>query len=165
MTHLVTIVFETSAGVHFDLVPYRGVPPALSDIIAGHVDAVWLPPEVAVEQIRSGNAKGLAVTSTERLAIIPSVPSVVEMGYDDLVVRLWQGLFAPSHTPNAIIRRLSEALQIALADPKVQKQYEEVGSSVYPKEDQTPEAAMALFYREVKRWGEVIRANKIELSP
>jgi tripartite-type tricarboxylate transporter receptor subunit TctC len=164
MTHLHTIVFETSVGVHFDLVPYRGVPPALSDILAGHVDVIWLPPEVVVEQIRAGTIKGLAVTSHDRLAVIPSVPSVGEMGYDNLEVRLWQGLFAPADTPMVIIRRLSEALQIALSDPQVQKQYANVGSTVYPKVDQTPEAATALFRNEIKHWGGIIRANKIELS-
>ena len=87
------------------------------------------------------------------------------MGYDNLEVRFWQGLFAPADTPKAIIDRLSGALQIALSDPQVHKQYETVGSSVYSKEEQTPEAATTLFHSEIKHWGEIIRANKIELSP
>jgi tripartite-type tricarboxylate transporter receptor subunit TctC len=165
LTHLMTIVFETSVDVRVDIIPYRGAPPALTDILAGHVDVTWAPPELAVEQIRSGAAKGPAITSSERLATIPFVPSVVEMGYDNLAIQFWQGLFCPSRTPDAIIGRLNEALQIALADPKVHRQIEDIGTTIYPEEEQTPEAATALLNSEIKRWGDIIRVNKIELSP
>jgi tripartite-type tricarboxylate transporter receptor subunit TctC len=165
MTHLVTAVLAASAGVQIDMIPYRGVQAALSDVIAEHVDVIWTPPEIVVEQLKAGTVKGLAVSSADRMSTLPAVPGVVEMGYSNLEFRFWQGLFAPAHTPEPIIRRLNEAFRLALSDPKVHQLYEAVGSHVYPMEEQTPEAATALLHSEIKRWGDIIRAQKIELSP
>jgi tripartite-type tricarboxylate transporter receptor subunit TctC len=163
IAHLVLTDFARSAGVKIEFIPYRGGAPALTDLIAGHVDISLLTPDAAAQQISSGTVKGLAVASSARLPSIPDVANAVESGHPNLSARFWQGLFAPSGTPATIIHRLNAALQLALADPNVRKRFEEAGSYVFPKEEQTPEAANTMLSSEIKRWGEVIRANKIEL--
>jgi tripartite-type tricarboxylate transporter receptor subunit TctC len=84
-----------------------------------------------------------------------------ELGYKKLDVDFWHMLLAPSGTPRPIIDKLNSALRAALADPKVQQTYAEGGMDEYPSDLQTPEAAGALLTREIKLWGEVIRANHI----
>jgi tripartite-type tricarboxylate transporter receptor subunit TctC len=162
--HLTALMLASAAGVQFDYVPYRGASPSITDIVAGHVDMTFVPPEVALGQIRGGNAKGLVVTSSMRLLSAPEIPTVGESGYGGLVALNWQGLFVPAATPKPVVRRLGNALQFALADQAVRKRFEDAGSIVVPTEQQTPEGATAFFLKEISRWGEVIRANKIETA-
>jgi tripartite-type tricarboxylate transporter receptor subunit TctC len=162
--HLTAMMLASAAAVQFDYVPYRGASPSITDIVAGHVDMTFVPPEVALAQIRGGNAKGLVVTSSTRLPSAPDIPTAVESGYESLIAQNWQGLFAPAATPKPVVRRLSNALQIALADVGVRKRFEDAGSIIVPREQQTPEGATEFFTNEISRWGEVIRANKIETA-
>jgi tripartite-type tricarboxylate transporter receptor subunit TctC len=93
------------------------------------------------------------------------VPSAVQVGYKELDILYWQAMYAPAATPKPVIDRLAQALRLALADAKVRKSFEDSGSTLFSQDRQTPDAATAMLRNEIKRWGHVIRANNVEMSP
>jgi tripartite-type tricarboxylate transporter receptor subunit TctC len=165
LAHLCAALLAQSLGVKVTMIPYRGGTPAITDILAGHSDIYCSSPSTAMEQIKGKLIKAFAVTSPERMATLPEVPSVVALGYKDLDIQFWQGLFVAAGTPKPVIDRLNEALQLALADPKVRKSFAESGMSTFPTDERSPEAATAKLRSEIKRWGDVIRANNIAAAP
>ena len=164
MAHLCAAVFAQTVGAPVDMIPYRGGGPAIADVIAGHVDLFCSGLSTAVEQVRSGTMKGYAVSAREPVPEIPNVPSFVQLGYDKLEIQHWHAVFAPGGTPQPVIEKLNAALRAALADPKVAKAFAETATRVFPPEQQTPEALAAFLGKEIQRWGEVIRAGKIEVA-
>jgi tripartite-type tricarboxylate transporter receptor subunit TctC len=162
--HLCAVLFAQSVGADVDYVPYRGGGPALADTVAGHVDLNCGSLIIAAELIKTGQIKGLGVTSREPADALPGVPSLVKLGFKDLDIPFWHGIFAPAGTPRPVVDRLNAALRQAIADPKVIKTFADYGVYAYPPEEQTPEAANALLRGEIKRWADVIRTNKIEAT-
>jgi tripartite-type tricarboxylate transporter receptor subunit TctC len=92
---------------------------------------------------------------------LPDLPTLGELGYKKLNIDFWHMLLAPAGTPRPIVDKLNAALRTALADPKVQKSFADGGMDEFGSAELTPEAATVLLKREIKLWGEVIRANKI----
>jgi tripartite-type tricarboxylate transporter receptor subunit TctC len=162
LAHLCAAIFAQSQGFQVNMIPYRGGAPALTDVIAGHSDVYCSSPATAMEQIKGGLVRAYGVTSPERMAALPDVPSAVAAGFKELDIQFWQGLFAPTATPSATIQKLNSALQLALTDAKVLKSFADTGMSAFPKTEQTAEFATLKLRNEIKRWGEVIRSNKIE---
>jgi tripartite-type tricarboxylate transporter receptor subunit TctC len=161
--HLCAALFANSIGAQIELIPYRGAPQALSDIVAGHVDLYCTPPSGPAEYVKTGTAKGYAIVSRHNLPSLPGVPSLTQVGLqDDLEIRFWQGMYAPSGTPKPIIEKLNAALRMALADEKVVKRFDQIDFTVFSADQQTPAAADSLLRSEITRWGNVIRANHIE---
>jgi tripartite-type tricarboxylate transporter receptor subunit TctC len=165
LAHLCAALLAQSLGVKVTMIPYRGGTPAITDILAGHSDIYCSSPSTAMEQIKGKLIKAFAVTSPERMATLPEVPSVVVLGYKDLDIQFWQGLYVAAGTPKPVVDRLNGALQLALADPKVLKSFADSGMSTFPNDERAPEAATAKLRSEIKRWGEVIRANNIAAAP
>ena len=142
-------------------VPYRGAGPALNDLLAAVADLSSISAVVAGPLVKAGKIKGYAIIGRTRFAGLPDLPTMGEVGYKKLDLDFWHMLLAPAGTPGPIVERLNAALRHALADAKVRKTFEEGGMDVFPPEEQTPQAARALLKREVKLWGDVIRANNI----
>jgi tripartite-type tricarboxylate transporter receptor subunit TctC len=165
LAHLCAALLAQSLGVKVTMIPYRGGTPAITDIMAGHSDIYCSSPLTAMEQIRGKLIKAFAVTSPRRMVTLPEVPSAVAMGYKDLDIQFWQGLYVAAGTPKPVVERLNNALQLALADPKVLQGFADTGMSAFPGDERTPEAATAKLRDEIKRWGEVIRANNIVAAP
>jgi putative tricarboxylic transport membrane protein len=159
--HVCGVMFVQEVGAKADQIPYRGGGPALNDVIAGHADLSCLSAAVAVELVKAGKLKGYAVFGSKRFAGLPEVPHFVETGYRALDLPFWQTLFVPAGTPRPVIDRLNVALREALINPKVRDAFEKNGMEAYPTAEQTPEAAMALLKSEIKRWGDVVRANNM----
>ena len=164
MAHLCAAVFAQAMGASVDMIPYRGGGPAVADVIAGHVDLFCSGLATAAGHVRAGTMKGFGVSTREPLAAVPEVPSLVQLGYSDLEIQHWHGLFAPAGTPRSVVEKLNGALRAALADPKVVKAFADSGTAVFPEPERTPEAAHAFLRTEIQRWGEVIRRGKIEVS-
>jgi len=148
-------------GVKVTQVPYRGAGPALVDLLAGQVDLGPISAVVAGPLVKSGKLKACAIISRKRFGGLPDLPTMVELGYKKLAIDFWHMLLVPAGTPRPIVDKLNSALRLALADPKVDKTFADGGMDLYPKEEETPEAASALLKREIKLWGDVIRANHI----
>jgi tripartite-type tricarboxylate transporter receptor subunit TctC len=164
LAHLCAALFAQAIGVEVDMIPYRGGTPAVADFLAGHADLYCASPTSAQEQIVAGIIKGYGVTARQRLASVPDVATLPEQGYETIDLQLWHALFVPSGTPEPIIERLNRALRLALADPKVIKSFAVNEAAVFPPVQQTPEAATRMVHAEIVRWGDIIRANRIEAT-
>jgi putative tricarboxylic transport membrane protein len=159
--HVCGVMFVQEVGAKADQIPYRGGAPALNDVVAGHADLSCPSAAIAAELVKSGKLRGYGIFGSKRFGELPEVPSFVEAGYKNLDLPFWQTLFAPAGTPAPVIERLNSALRQALANPQVRAVFEKNGMDVYPAAQQTPEAATAMLKNEIKRWGEVVRANNI----
>jgi tripartite-type tricarboxylate transporter receptor subunit TctC len=163
-SHLCAALFAQSMGAQVEMIPYRGAAPAISDIIAGHVDLYCTPPGNVAEYVKFGTVKAYGITSRDTVDRFLDVPSLVQLGFADLELRFWQGMFAPAGTPKPILETLNAALRLALADPNVRKSFEQADYSVFPKEEQTTAAADLLLRTEIAHWGGIIRTNNIEAA-
>jgi tripartite-type tricarboxylate transporter receptor subunit TctC len=159
--HLGEVLVFQQLGVKVTQVPYRGAGPALVDLLAGQVDLGPISAVVAQPLVKSGKLKAYAVVGTKQFAGLPQLKTMAQLGYKNLDIDFWHMLLAPKGTPRPIIDKLNKALRTALADPKLKQLYADGGMEEYPPEQETPEAAAALLKREIKRWGDVVRTNKI----
>ncbi len=164
MGHLATVAFAKAIGAEIDPVPYRGIGPAMNDLMGEHVDLVWAGPATALPQIKSGNVKVYAYNGDKRSTVLPDVPSAGELGYKDVDVPFWQALFVPAATPKPIVDQLNAALRTALADPKVVKAFQDTGAEAFPADKLSPEAANAFIHNELVRWRKVVTENNIKLD-
>jgi putative tricarboxylic transport membrane protein len=160
-SHLAGVLVANELGATVTHVPYRGAGPALNDLLGGQVDLASLSAVQTAPLIKAGKLKAYAIIGRSRFAGLPDLPTMGEVGYKKLDLDFWHMLFAPAGAPRPIVDRLNGALRRAFADAKVRKTFEEGGMDLFPPEEQTPEAASALLKRELKLWGEVIRANNI----
>jgi len=140
------------------LVAYRGAGPAMQDVVAGQIDAMFSNTATALPQVLSGNVKAFAVTAKHRVAAAPDIPSVDEAGLSGLYFSLWAGLFAPKGTPKNIIDKLNSAAVDTLSDPNMRHKLTAQGFEIPPREQQTPEALGA--YGHVRRRADCVRQGK-----
>jgi tripartite-type tricarboxylate transporter receptor subunit TctC len=159
--HLCGVLFVNEVGAAGDQIPYRGGGPALNDLVAGHADLSCLSAAVVAPQVQGGNLKVYGIVDKKRYAGLPDTPTMGEAGYKNLDLVFWHIVFAPTGTPQPIVDRLNLALRHALADPKVKEAFDKNAMDLYPADQETPEIATAMLKSEIKRWGDVIRANKI----
>jgi tripartite-type tricarboxylate transporter receptor subunit TctC len=159
--HLAEVLAFQEMGVKVTQVPYRGAGPALVDLLGGQVDLGPISAVVAQPLVKSGKLKAYAMFGRKRFAGLPELPTFVELGYKKLDIDFWHMLLAPAGTPRPIVDKLNAALRVALADAKVKKLFADGGMDEYPADEATPEAAGALLDREIKLWGDVVRANHI----
>ncbi len=155
-SHLCGMIFMSAIDTPLTTVPYKGTGPAMTDLLAGQVDIMCDQTTNTAEQIRGGTIKAYAVTTPERLKILPDVPTAMESGLSDFNVSVWHGIYTPKGTPAAINERLSAALQKALADPDVAARFAELGTSPSSASDATPAALKAKLESEIPRWKAVI---------
>jgi tripartite-type tricarboxylate transporter receptor subunit TctC len=145
---LVALTFVTMADVKINLVPYRGTAPAVTDAIAGHVQLAVTDPPPSMGAISEGRLKAIAVTSKQRFAMFPDVPTLHELGLKDFEVTGWFGIAAPSGTPRDIVTKLNAAMVTALKDPEVGRRIRTVGMEPMPT---TPEAFSTYLQSEIAK--------------
>jgi len=158
--HLFGELFKMMAGVDLVHVPYRGVAPALTDLIGGQVQVVFSTLTAAIQYIRAGNLRALAVTSATRSEALPNVPAVSEFvpGYE---ASTFYGLGAPMNIPAEIVERLNKEINAALVDPKIKARLADLGGKALPG---APADFGKLILDETERWAKVIRAANIKLD-
>ena len=159
--HLAEVLVFQELGVKVTQVPYRGAGPALVDLLAGQVDLGPISAVVATPLVNSGKLKTYALIGRKPFAGLPQLKTMGQLGYKKLDVDFWHMLLAPAGTPHPIVDKLNAALRAGLADARLRKTFIDGGMDLYPPEEDTPEAASALLKREIKLWGDVIRANHI----
>jgi len=153
---LLTAFFQKETGTQMTFVPYRGVAPAMQDLLAGQIDLMFSGPE-QLPLMRAGSVKAYAVSSDVRLASAPDIPTFREMGLPALSYTTWAGFFAPKGTPKDIISKLNAAAVDALADPAVRSRFVDLGMEIVPRERQTPEALGALVKAGAEKWWPIIK--------
>ena len=158
ITHITAELFKMMAGVDMVHVPYRGVAPALTDLLGGQVQVVFANPASSIEYIRAGKLRALAVTTATRSEALPDIPTVGEFvpGYE---ASSWFGLGAPKNTPAEIIDKLNKEINAALADPKIKARLADLGGTVLGG---SPADFGKLIADETEKWGKVIRAANIK---
>jgi len=161
-THLGGLLFQQSAGVQFQLVPYRGAAPALQDVMAGQIDLMIDVASNSLPHLRGGKIKAYAVTASTRLASAPDIPTVDEAGLPGFHMSTWYGLFGPKAMPRDVLAKLNAATVSALADPTVGRRFADLGLGTTPREQQTPEALAALQRAEIEKWWPIIKAANIK---
>ena len=155
--HLAGELFKSLAGVDLLHVPYKGAGPAMTDVMAGHVDLMF--GAAGLSEAQAGKVKLLAVTSAKRSPLAPAVPTVAESGVPGYEATIWFGLLAPAGTPPAIVERLSKEVGEVLAQPKLRQQF-----STIQLTPGTPQQFAALIAREIPKWRKVIQGARIEVQ-
>jgi tripartite-type tricarboxylate transporter receptor subunit TctC len=159
--HLATALFAQEAGTKLDLIPYRGAAPAVTDLLGGHVDLFFGTPQSFVQQVATGTLRDYGITAKDKLPEFPNAESLSKMLGPKLDVVYWQAIFAPAGTPEAVIKTLNDALQQAVSDPAIVKNWVAQDVTAFPPDQRTPTAAAAFLKSEIARWGQVIRDNDI----
>jgi tripartite-type tricarboxylate transporter receptor subunit TctC len=158
-SHLTTELFMSLTGTKMVHVPYKGTAPALNDLMAGHVDLIFMELSSAVRLHQGGSARILAVATDKRLDSLPDIPTMLEAGVPNFVSDTWNALSAPPKTPAPIVNKLNHAVNDIIAAPETKKQFEEL--SLLPAGGSP--AAMAKFVKdETQRWTEVIHRAGIQ---
>ena len=160
-SHMACLLFTSAAGVQPSLVAYRGTAPALNDLIGGHVDFFCEQVVSVAPQIAAGTIKAYGISSRERLAVLPKVPTAKEAGVN-YQMSIWAGIFAPKGTPKAIIDKLAVALDQALDNPGVQARLADLGGSLPSKGERTPAKFSDFVRAEIARWSPILKAANIE---
>ncbi|MCC8984710.1 tripartite tricarboxylate transporter substrate binding protein BugD [Bradyrhizobium acaciae] len=163
-SHIAGLYFENVSGIKLQYVPYRGTGPALNDLVAGQIDIIVDQTSNSINQVRGGNIRAYAVTDSKRVANAPEVPTVDEAGLPGFHMTLWSGLWVPKGTPKEIVARLNAAAVAAMADPAVQKQLENLGLQMPPKDQLTPEALGAWQKAEIAKWWPMIKAANVKVD-
>lgn len=162
--HLATVLLAQQAKIDLDLIPYRGGAPVMTDLLGDRVDLFFGTPQQVVPQVVAGKLKAYGVTTKDSFAQLPAAASFVKMFGPKLEIQYWQALFAPSGTPEAIVKQLNSALQEIVVDPAILKRWADEGVSGFPKDELSLAAAQTLFKSEIARWGGVIRDNNIKIE-
>ena len=131
---------------------------ALVDLIAGRVSYMLLNPLEVLSQVKSGKLRALAVSGTQRVALLPDVPTMAEAGLPGFEASVWWALMAPAGTPKDVIAKLNAETRTALADPAMKQRLEALGAVITPS---TPEQLGTFLGSEITKWGGVIKAANI----
>jgi len=157
-SHLAQELFKLMTGISVIHVPYRGDAPALTDVIAGQVEATFSTVTASLEYVRVGKLRALGVTTATRWNTLPDVPAITDIvpGYE---ASTWNGVGAPRGTPLEIVETLNRAINAGLGDPKIKARIADLGSVPLPL---TPKEFGELLANDTDRWGKVIRAANIK---
>jgi tripartite-type tricarboxylate transporter receptor subunit TctC len=159
MSDLSLQLFEATAGIQLQSVPYRGAAQAITDILAAHLDGLVGDVPTVMGQVRAGSLKALATSSKERSDIFPDVPTFVEEGFGGVVGDNWAGVLAPAGTPPAVIAKFNSAMVAALNDPGLRARLNESGTTPAPS---SPGEFGNYLREETSRWATVIKEKELK---
>jgi tripartite-type tricarboxylate transporter receptor subunit TctC len=160
--HLNMAMFETQAGVRFTAVHYKGATPALTDVIAGHIQMMFISLGSAVEPARAGNLKLLATGGSKRVPRLPDVPTVAESGLPGFEAASWFGLFAPAGTPEAIVNKLNAEVQRIFADASFRHLV--LDPQFFEPMTGSPQDFAAFIKSDAEKWARVLQLTHIKLE-
>ena len=157
-SHLTAELYNSLAGARMVHVPYRGTAPALNDLVAGHVDLIFMQLSSAMKLHEGKRARILAVTTDKRLPVLKDIPTMIEAGIPNFLSDTWNAVSAPPGTPPAIVAKLNKAINDAMNDPETEKRFAELEII---KVGGSPADMRKLIQEDTQRWGEVIKRAKI----
>jgi tripartite-type tricarboxylate transporter receptor subunit TctC len=157
--HMSMELFKQTAGVFLTHIPYRGTAQAVTDLLGGQVDAMFLPIHVALPHVKSGKLVALGIGSDKRHPLLPDVPTLAEAKAGNVNVDMWYGIFAPPGTPPDQVQRLSHELKDILAAPEVRTSFQTQGMDPAWS---SPEDFRRLVARDADRWAGVVNTAHIK---
>jgi tripartite-type tricarboxylate transporter receptor subunit TctC len=160
-SHMAAVLYETNAGVKMTHVPYKGLGPALTDLMSGRIELMFNSIVAIVPHIQSGKLRALAVTSRKRSSLLPEVPTIAESGWPEYEAGSWYGILAPAGTPPAVIERLHAEIVKSLKTAEVQKRLAGEGAEIIGS---TPAEFAAHIKGELARMREAVRASGIHVE-
>lgn len=160
-THLAGELLKHTAGVDIVHIPYKGSAPAVGDALAGQVPMLVDSVVSSLPQVKAGKLRGLAVTSSKRLAVAPDLPTVAESGYPGYEATAWLGILAPSGTPREIVNRLNTQILKVLSLPEVRERLAAQGAEIVTS---TPDQFSAYIKSELAKWGKVVKAAGMKIE-
>ncbi len=157
-SHLTAELYAKLAGAKMTHVPYKGTGPALNDLVAGHVDLIFMQLESAIKLHEGGKARILAVTTTKRIPELPDAPTTVELGFPGLISDTWNAISAPPGTPAPIVSKLNATLNEVLREPELAGRFKQL--QLTPGSGNVAETR-AFIEEDTKRWIDVINEANI----
>jgi tripartite-type tricarboxylate transporter receptor subunit TctC len=159
--HIAMEYLKLKGGIFVVHVPYRGTAPAVNDVIAGQVDAIFTGAPAVIPFVKSGQLRALAVSSPKRLQSLPDLPTVAESGGKELAgfeADQWYGIVAPAGTPREVVAKLNAQVNASLEAPALKNRLQAEGAEATPA---TPEVFGRLIASEIERWRPVVKAGKV----
>lgn len=161
--HLSCELFKMKTGTDILHVPYRGSGPAVADLLGGQVDSMFDNLPSSLPQVQAGKLRAIGVTSPQRLPAAPDAPTLAESGLPGFDVESWFGVVAPAGTPRAVVDRLNQAMNKALASPALQASYKQSGFFL-PQSPNTPETFGKKIASEIDKWGAVVKSANLKAN-
>lgn len=158
-SHLTAELFKAQAGVDLLHVPYKGTGQALTDLVSGQVSLMFAPAQTVMQHVQAGRLKALAVTSSKRSEILPTIPTVAESGVPSYAAVGWFGLLAPAATSKAIVNKISTDTAKVLAQKETKDKLLALGSE---PESSSPEAFSAFIKEDQAKWAKLMREQGIK---
>jgi tripartite-type tricarboxylate transporter receptor subunit TctC len=159
-SHLCGMLFQSTLKVDMTSVPYKGTAPAMTDLIGGQVDLMCDQTTTTIPQIEGKKVKSFAVTTPTRLTspVLKDLPTMQEAGLKDFGITIWQGLYAPKGTPAAVLKKLNDALKVAVKDPEFIRKQDAGGATVINDARNDPAGHKAFVLSEMTKWAPIIKA-------
>jgi tripartite-type tricarboxylate transporter receptor subunit TctC len=158
--HLGAELLKAAAGLDIRHVPYRGSVPAMLDVIAGHIPFMVVDLQPALPQISAGKVRVLGVTTPQRVAVAPDIPTLAEAGLPGFELVAWQGVVAPAGVPRAIVDQLAAQIAKLTADPATREKLTAI--ALEPLASSTPDSFAAFIRTEVDRWADIVKHSGAE---
>ena len=159
--HIATEYFKLQTGTQMQHVPYKGTAPAVTDVLAGQIQLLFTGVPAVINQVRAGQLRALAVSSPQRIKILPEVPTVAESGYPGFEADQWYGIVGPTGMKKDLVTKLNGEINQILQSPAIVEQLSQEGAEPTPR---SPEVFAKLISTEIARWREVIQKGKVSVQ-
>jgi tripartite-type tricarboxylate transporter receptor subunit TctC len=160
-SHVCAVLLDSAIGTKITHVPYRGVGPAVQELVGGRIDFVCEQISTVVPQVQGGTVKALAILGRDRVSVLADVPAAPELGLGDLDCNAWAAFVLPKATPEPIIRHLAQAADETVTTASVRARLETIGVTIPPRERRTSNYLAKFVPDEIEKWGRAIRASSV----
>lgn len=158
--HMTMSYLSQQAGLQMQHVPYKGTAPAVNDLVAGQVQALFTGVPAVLAQIKAGQIKAIAVSSPERIAILPEVPTVSEAAVPGFEADQWYGIVGPAGMPADVVSKINAQINASLQSPAILERLQSEGAQPMPS---TPQVFEQLIHKDLARWSKVIKSSGMSL--
>ena len=161
--HMGGILFQNEAKLNYQYIPYKGLAPAIQDLLGGNIDIMFDSPSTSLQYLKSGKIKALAVTSKRHIAKAPEILTTDEQGFPNVNIVTWSGIFLPAGTHKDIVMKLNSAIVECLKDASLKAELSEVGQDIYPRDQHSADFLRTLQLSDIEKWTPIIKSANINI--